>query len=284
MNEDELRAALRTTMTVTAAPPSMNAAAALSRGRRAQVRQRAAWIGSGGATALAIFAVAITATAGRGPALVAGGPPASPMPTVTGIPAPTATGTKTVWPTGPDGSPQEDRTARAGAQYDKGKKLLEDLVGAVPAGFGVPDGPDARYHQAQFEDTIHGKDIWSFMATAQVTKDGGTGHVAVEVHAAGNTFGVPTGCALTTQFWGMDGHCRPVTVNGVQIGVVDRPTTDDRFDQWAAYRYSDGTVVFVAQGKTLMSALGTPPKSLTDLPYTVDELAALSMNPAFHVA
>jgi len=229
-------------------------------------------------------AVAITATASRGPGLVAGGPPPSPMPTVTGLPAPSTTDTKEVWPTGPDGSPQEDRTARAGAQYDKGKKLLDDLVGAVPAGFAVPDGPEDRYHQAQFEQKIHGKDIWSFMATAQVTKDGGTGHVAVEVHAAGNIYGVPTGCDLTTQFWGMGGHCRLVTVNGVQIGVVDRPTTDDRFDQWAAYRYADGTVVFVAQGGKLMSALTTAPKPLTALPYTVDELAALAMKPAFHVA
>src|SRR5690242_7034095 len=134
MNEDELRAALRTTMTVTLAPPSMNAADAVGRARRAQVRHRAAWIGSGGAAAVAIVAVAVTAAAGRSPADLAGGPPPSPMPTVTVQPAPTASA-KTVWPTGPDGSPQEDRTARAGTQYDKGTKLLDDLVGAVPAGF-----------------------------------------------------------------------------------------------------------------------------------------------------
>jgi hypothetical protein len=284
MNEDELRSALRTTMTVTLPPPPMNAADALSRGRRAQVRQRAAWIGSGGAAALAIFAVAITATAGRGSGLLPGGPPPSPMPTVAGQ-GPTDTGTKEVWPTGPDGSPQEDRTARAGAQYEKGKKLLNDLVGAVPAGFTVPDGPDDRYHQAQFEDKVRGKDIWSFMATAPVTKAGRTGHVAVEVHAAGNGLTTPTGCALTTQFWGMGGHCELVSVNGVQIGVVDRPGSDDRFDQWAAYRYPDGTVVFVAQGKVSQSMSTSPAATepLTDLPYTVDQLAALSMRPEFHV-
>jgi hypothetical protein len=266
----------------------MNAANAVSRGRRAQIRHRAAWIGSGGATALAIFAVAITATAGRGPGTLAGGPPPSPMPTVTGLPAPSSTDTKNVWPTGPDGSPQEDRTARAGAQYDKGKKLLDDLVSAVPAGFEVPHGVVDYYHQAQFEDHLGGKDIWSFMATAPVVKDGGTGHVAVEVHAAGNAYTSPTGCALTTQFWGMGGHCRLVTVNGVQIGVVDRPGSDDRFDQWAAYRYPDGTVVFVAQGKAATSLSDDPnataPKALTDLPFTVDELATLAMKPQFHIA
>jgi hypothetical protein len=285
MNEDELRSALRTTMTVTLTPPPMSAADALSRGRRARVRQRAAWIGSGGAAALAIFAVAITATAGRGAGLLPGGPLPSPMPTATGLPAPSSTGTKQVWPTGPDGSPQEDRTARAGAQYEKGKKLLNDLMGAVPAGFTVLDGQDDTYHQAQFEDHIGGKDIWSFMATAQVTKAGGTGHLAVEVHAAGNAFTAATGCELTTQFWGMGGHCELVSVNGVQIGVVDRPGSDDRFDQWAAYRYPDGTVVFVAQGKVSQSMAETPAvtQPLTDLPYTVDQLAALSMRPEFHV-
>jgi hypothetical protein len=286
MNEDELRAALRTTMTVTLAPPSMNAADAVGRARRAQVRHRAAWIGSGGAAAVAIVAVAVTAAAGRSPADLAGGPPPSPMPTVTVQPAPTASA-KTVWPTGPDGSPQEDRTARAGTQYDKGKKLLDDLVGAVPAGFAVPDGAVDRYHQAQFEDRVGGKDIWSYLAIAQVTKDGGTGRVAVEVHAAGNTYTAPTGCALTRQFWGLGGQCREVTVNGVQVGVVDQPGSDSRFDQWAAYRYPDGTVVFVAQGRTSQSLAESPPvtpsKPLAALPYTVDGLAALAMLPVFHV-
>ena len=286
MNEDELRAALRATMTATLAPPSMNAADTVGRARRAQVRHRAAWIGSGGAAAVAIFAVAITVTANRSPATPVGGPPPSPMPTATGQPAPTASD-KTVWPTGPDGSPQEDRTARAGTQYDKGKKLLDDLVGAVPAGFAVPDAAIDRYHQAQFEDRVGGRDIWSYLAIAQVSKDGGTGRVAVEVHAAGNTYGSSTGCELTRQFWSMGGHCREVTVNGVRIGVVDQPGSDDRFDQWAAYRYPDGTVVFVAQGRTSQSPAesptATPSKPLASLPYTVDDLAALAMRPVFHV-
>jgi hypothetical protein len=288
MNEDELRAALRTTMTVTLAPPSMSAADAVSRGRRSQVRQRAAWIGSGGAAAVAVFAVALAATAGRPPGDLVGGPPPSALPTVSGapVPAPTVPG-KTVWPTGPDGSPQEDRTARAGAKYDEGKKLLDDLVGAVPAGFGAPDSPAERYHQAQFEDRVGGRDIWSFMAIAQVTKDGGTGSVAVEVHAAGNTYTAPTGCALTRQFWGLGGQCHDVTVNGVRIGVVDTPGLDNRFDQWAAYRYPDGTVVFVAQGRTSETfsdpPAATPAKPLTALPYTVDDLAALAMRPEFHI-
>lgn len=74
-----------------------------------------------------------------------------------------------------------------------------------------------------------------------------------------------------------------MSVNGVQIGVVDQPGTDDRFDQWAAYRYPDGTVVFVAQGRVSENLAGIPSKPLADLPYTVDQLAALTMRTAFRV-
>src|SRR5690349_5761247 len=286
MNEDELRAALRSTMTATLMPPSMSAVETIGRARRTQIRRRAAWLGSGAAGAVAVVAVAVAATAaGRPVGLVAGGPPPSAAPFPTGSPMtmpPPSTGAKEVWPTGPDGSPQEDRTARAGAQYDRGTKLLSDLVHAIPAGYGVPTGALDTDHQAQFEDRVGGQDIWSYSAYARITKDGGSGRVAVEVEAAGNTV-AGSGCELTRTFWGMGGHCRLVTVNGVQIGVVDRPESDNRFDQWAAYRYADGTVVYVAQSRTVDDGTGSTASPLTTLPYTVDQLAALTMEASFHV-
>jgi hypothetical protein len=155
-------------------------------------------------------------------------------------------------------------------------------VHAVPAGYDVPTGVLDTDHQAQFEDRIGGRDIWSYQASARITKDGGSGRVAVEVHAAGNGI-AGSGCKLTRTFWGMGGHCRVVTVNGVQIGVVDRPENDNRFDQWAAYRYADGTVVFVAQSRTVDDGTGSTASPLTTLPYTVDQLAALTMSTPFHV-
>jgi hypothetical protein len=286
MTEEELRAALRSTMTATLMPPSMSAVETIGRARRTRIRRRAAWLGSGAAGAVAVVAVAVGVTAaGRPVGLVAGGPPPSAVPTPAGSPVtmpPPSTEGKQVWPTGPDGSPQEDRTARAGAQYDKGTKLLSDLVRAVPAGYDVPAGALDTYHQAQFEDRIGGKDIWSYQAYARITKDGGSGRVAVEVHAAGNRI-AGNGCELTRTFWGMGGHCRVVTVNGVQIGVVDRPENDNRFDQWAAYRYADGTVVFVAQSRMDDDGTGSASSPLTALPYTVDQLAALTTNAPFHI-
>ena len=271
-------------MTATIAPPSMSAVETIGRARRTRIRRRAAWFGSGAAGAVAVAAVAVAATAsGRPVGLVAGGPPSVAPTAGSRVPAPTLSKDgQPVWPTGPDGSPQGDRTARAGTKYDEGQKLLTDLVSAVPAGYDVSSSALDSSHQAQFEDRIAGKDIWSYLAYARVSKDGGAGRVAVEVHAAGNTY-TATGCALTQQFWGLGGHCRLVSVNGVQIGVVDRPDSDNRFDQWASYRYADGTVVFVAQGRTVDGVGLSSDRPLTALPYTLDQLAALSMNASFHV-
>jgi hypothetical protein len=77
----------------------------------------------------------------------------------------------------------------------------------------------------------------------------------------------------------MGGVCEIVTVGTVQVGVAVQPTGDRRFDQWAAYRYPDGVVVFVAQGRTFDASR----PSLTSLPYTVEQLASLATNAAFHL-
>ena len=76
----------------------------------------------------------------------------------------------------------------------------------------------------------------------------------------------------------MEGKCSLVPVDGKQVGVSTEPTGDTRFDQWASYKHPDGTVVFLAQGKTFG---GTDLPGLTTLPFTVDQLAHLATDPKF---
>src|ERR1041384_4783922 len=117
------------------------------------------------------------------------------------------------------------------------------------------------------------------MVSVPVGAEGKWGHLLAEVHTAGNQ--VPgEGCDLTAQLWGMGGECSLVTVGDKQIGVTMKPTKDDRFDQWAAYRYPDGTVVFIAQARTY-AYTGLP--ALANLPFTPQQLAELATDPKFHL-
>jgi hypothetical protein len=61
--------------------------------------------------------------------------------------------------------------------------------------------------------------------------------------------------------------------------VVVQPAGDDRFDQWAAYRHPDGVVVFVAQS----AKFGDDQPGLTELPFSVQQLAALACDERFHL-
>jgi hypothetical protein len=64
--------------------------------------------------------------------------------------------------------------------------------------------------------------------------------------------------------------------------VVVKPGDDNRLDQWAAYRHSDGIVVYVAQSR--MATNGEPGLAeLTELPLSVDGLADLAVDPRFHL-
>jgi hypothetical protein len=194
--------------------------------------------------------------------------------------------TKQPWPTGPDGKPQEDRTARAGDRYDKGVRLLERLVAAVPGGYTAPtdptpnsnDGLGLRYHQAQFADRVNGTEVWEYMAIAAVAQGDGTGRVLAEVHTPGNTLPTNT-CELARAFWGMDGNCQVVTVGTTLVGVARQPGGDSRFDQWAAVRHPDGVVVFVAQSVRFDDAR----PALAALPFSTEQLAALAADEQLHL-
>ena len=73
-------------------------------------------------------------------------------------------------PTGPDGLPQEDRTARAGPRYAQGALLLDRLLAGVPAGYTAekttPGGTGEKTpgtHQADFTGRVDGVEVWSYM-------------------------------------------------------------------------------------------------------------------------
>ncbi|MET7822998.1 hypothetical protein [Micromonospora zamorensis] len=277
MNEEQLREGLRSEMAGITPPPPLSTGAALGAARRTQFRRRAVWASLGSAAvvlAVAGFA-AVSTPDGRLYQPAGNGPLASPD----------ASGdTKQAWPTGPDGRPQEDRTARAGSKYEQGIHLLREAVSIVPAGFTAPEDPPGqsdptlRTQQAQFENKVNGVDVWSYLTSVAVAQGKGTGRVIVEVHDAGNP--LPTEpCALAQKFWGMRGECQVETVGATRVGVVVRPSDDDRLDQWSAYRHPDGVVVFVAQSVRLDESR----PALTKLPFSVPQLAALAVDERFHL-
>ncbi|MGR6317550.1 hypothetical protein Q2K19_05175 [Micromonospora soli] len=282
MNGKQLREALRSEMALTTPPPPLSTTATLAAARRARVR-RTIWACAGSAAVvLAVTGLGAIGIPGLGSS--GGLRPAGPGPQA--IPQPTAKDTARPWPTGPDGRPQEDRTARAGSRYDQGLRLLDEIVSVVPAGYTAPENPaiqpadqmPLRAHQAQFEDTVNGVDVWSYLSSAALAKGERMGRLLVEVHTAGSQLPAEP-CALARQFWGMQGECQVVAVGAARVGVVVRPAGDDRLDQWAAYRHPDGVVTFVAQG----AKLDDDRPRLTALPFSVPQLAALAVDERFHL-
>jgi hypothetical protein len=284
MDEQDFRASLRDAVSNSTAPPAMRAEQAIRIGRRAARRRMAA---TGGA---AIGVAAVVATV----AVAAGGVFGSRGPLQFGAPgvAPSAQPGQSkpnVWPTGPDGNPQQDRTARAGLKYEQGQALGTQLLAVVPAGYTAPNdtGGDqripSRYAQAQFEDRVGGKDLWTYMATAQVAKGGKVGQLIVEVHDPGLS---PAGaglCGLAATFWSESGTCEVVQVDGTDVAVVTNNGTEQRLDQWAVYQHPDGTVVYFAQSRKPNFAGDATPPSLDVLPLTKTQLAALAKDQRFHV-
>jgi hypothetical protein len=272
VDEDELRAAFRTTMTMKT-PPPMGSAVAVAAGHKA-VRRRTAWAGAG-LTAFLVAATSVAVAAGLGPHQ-------QPMNTAA-LPsaAPTPGDGKPSWPLDGDGKPQEDATARSGLRYQQGVKLLGLVTHAVPAGWTRPTGKTDSGLSLQDNQALVEGDSWTYSASAAAAKNGRTGRLMAEVHTVGN--GLPAGdpCKLARTFWSMNGDCQVVTAGSAKVGVVVT-SSDDRVDQWAAYRYPDGTVVYIAQSR--QAANGTSSlKPLTKLPLTVPQLAALATDPKFHL-
>ncbi|GAA2500746.1 hypothetical protein [Winogradskya humida] len=285
MNENDFRAALRDTMTLSP-PPPMDSATAVGAGRRS-VRRRNSAVGAGAAAVL-VAATALAVNPGiwlsseNAPAA-----PAAAVPSVLASPAAAGDKTEPAWPTDGDGKPQTDATSRSGPRYEKGKALLAGLLAVVPDGWTAPTGnvgedDDAiplQYHQAAVDDIK--KDIWTYSANAAVAKDGRTGQLAVEVHTANS--GLPQDpCQLAKSLWGLGGNCTVVTVGGLKVGTATPGPGDGGPEQWAAYRHPDGVAVFVMQQRTATNGSDNPP-ALKDLPLPVAGLAALAVDERFHV-
>jgi hypothetical protein len=273
MTEQDFRQALRGAMAASNPPPPMSCTAMVRVARQARVRRRFAWTGAGSAVLAATVAVGASLLSGTPAAngLAAGGPPPSRYPTPPVMPS----GTAEPFPTGPDGLPQQDRTATAGVRYQQGVKLLDALVKVVPAGYTAGDGS----HQAEFADRIKGVDVWDYTASVAVLKGGRTGTLAATVYTVGNTLtGDP--CDLAMRFWVSPGGCQLLLVGTAQVGVAVAADGDRRLDQWAVYRQPDGVVVFIGQAQHYDDPGGP---ALPALPLTAAQLAGLATDERFHL-
>ena len=277
LDPTDFRRSLDAAMAAAKAPPPMDPTAMVEIARRA--KQRRNGLLTGGIAAAAVAAITVGAIVVNGtneapsPGIGIGGSPHG---------SKSADDTAPNWPSG-----QTDATASSGPRYDRGTDLLDAAAAVAPDGYSTANvtlphpenhsGP-LRSHQAQVVlDRNNAVTGWEYTAQQTLTKDGRTGMLLVVVTTPGAT---PKSdpCTLAPQLWSMGGNCHIVKSNGKDIGVVTGGK--DVFDQYAAYQYPDGTVVWVAQTK----AAYTPDlPALPADPYTVDELAALTLTPAFHL-
>lgn len=287
MNEEDLSEALHDVMVRSTPPPSMDPASALTRARRARKRRTAVVTGAA-ATALVVAIGAAPALIGHynrpvGP-MVAGGPtPTQPMSTprqsatVTPTTAPSTRKSDAPWPEG-----QVDRTASAGPRADRAVTLMHDLKASVPAGFSTPnlkypDGSAMGWPQAQYASNDGEPDYWEYQAIVPVKKGDRVGRLVVQSTTPDGKPAVSP-CKLT--FWSETGTCTIVDVGGKKVAVINT-NGQGSFDQIAGYRYTDGTVVFVAQGRKSSDDTRRP---LTQPIFTTRQLAELVTSPKFKIS
>ncbi|HTI22774.1 MAG TPA: hypothetical protein VL652_17395 [Kutzneria sp.] len=268
MNEQDLREALRDAMTEAVPPRPVTADAALTKAQRALRTRRANIAGLGvGVAVVALVAGAFTVPGPRTLLGTAAGPKTTPAPT--------------------SSISHGDRTQYKGPENDKSVRLLDALEGVLPypiqrATAEQTKGAqfDLRRHQAQVEDW--NKNTWSYQAVEPVAPASstapGVGELIVEVHGPGND--IPTDpCAMARDFWRIGGDCEETQVVGKRIGLVQH-TAAGRIDSLAAYRYPDGTVVYLAQSASVFAS-GTA--ALSKPPLTDAQLVNLVLTPGFKV-
>jgi hypothetical protein len=282
MEENEFRDALRNVLTQSHEPPPMESATAIAAGKRAD-RRRTALACTGAVVALAAVTViparylSSGPAAGGIPAAAASAPALTPRPSSPDGPA-DPSHTKPSWPAEASG----DATADSGPHYQNGQKLFAELLKVVPDGYTTPtgtwpDGTQRQWAQSSIEDPE-----WSYLAQAVVARDGGSGQLLVEVHESDNTLPHDP-CKLATSFWSIGGACTVERVGSAKVGVVTPTGKDRRVDQWAAYRYADGVVVFVGQSLHGSFAPEQSGKPLAQLPFDRRALAGLATEARFHI-
>jgi hypothetical protein len=291
MKEEDLNEALHDVMVRTSPPPPMDPGRALDQARRARKRRRVAWAGAAvvplvvGIGAGPTLVANYTGNRSAGP-MVAGGttttqPVKTPQPSSTTTPTTTPTTRKTgdPWPEG-----QVDRTATAGPRAARAVTLMNDLSSSVPPGFSTPnlkypDGRPMRSPQAQYASNDGEQDYWEYKADIPVQKDDRVGQLLVQ---STTPDGKPATdpCKLARKFWGGTGSCTIMNVGGKKVGVL---TTNGHgsYDQWAAYRHPDGTVVYLAQAKKVDRSGRSP---LTEPVFTARQLAELVTSATFKIS
>ncbi|MFD9741232.1 hypothetical protein [Umezawaea sp. NPDC059074] len=290
MNEHEVRDALRGAMVASSPPPPMDTGLAVAAGQKAYRRRQTTRAGV--VAGLAVVGIAVGATylpsaLGGGSTEAGAGPNGvvPPLQSSAGVPAQAGAGDKTgtSWPDG-----QTDRTATSGPRADKSVDLASKLAAALPSGFAARDADDAKVRtQSQFVDyAANNAQVWEYQATTPVLKTDGNGHVGtlyVQVTTVGNTV-TGEACEAAAHSWGIKGDCAAVDVGGNKVGVLTsngtEPDQEKAFDQVAAYRYADGTLVLVGQAKAFRDS---KQPALGELPLTGDQLAALATDPKFHL-
>jgi hypothetical protein len=160
--------------------------------------------------------------------------------------------------------------------------LMRDLSSSVPPGFTTPDlkypdGRQMRWPQTQYASSDGEQDYWEYLAAIPVQKDDRVGTLLVQ-STTPNGKPATDPCELT--LWGETGRCTIVDVDGRKVGVV---TTNGRgtFDQSAAYRHDDGTVVQLGQARKS----DHPERSPLERPvFTTRQLAELVTSPKFKIS
>jgi hypothetical protein len=279
MNEQDLKRAFEDVVVASSPPPSMDPGRALDVARKARSKRRSSMVG-------AVVAVLVVGV-GLGSAFALNPKGAKEYMLGAG-PSSSSSSSRSPW-TGewPDG--QTDRTARNGAQAERGVQLLNVLKASVPAGYDAPalkygqpeyQNGDMQRTQAQISSNRGEPEVWEYLAHTPVRKDGKVGVLLAEVSTPDAK--LPTEpCALAKSFWGMtNASCKIVEVGGKQVGVASLVTPDRGLSTWASYRADNGWTVTIAQGASYEGG-GYP--ALAAEPFLTPQLAELAADPKFLV-
>jgi len=293
MSEQDFREALRKTMDAVSPPPQMSDATVLAAAHRDRRRRRTLWASAGTAVVVAAIAVGVVLIApskSGGDGVQVGGP--QPKSTEE-VPPPRATGSATEETNVPEESDDTlppgmtDRTQQSGPEHERGVTLagaLDEVMAS--AGYGTPGdlkgtgelaGAQLKRDQANYDGKVDGVEKWTYTAITPVTKGDGVGEVFVDVT---KTSEQGSGCDLVGSSE-LGGRCEEITVDGKKVGFVDvDDSIHEHVDQFAVYRHDDGTIVNISQS---LDFGFTDLPALSKLPFTPDQLAALTLDPRFKI-
>jgi hypothetical protein len=260
--------------------PSMNESVLLDTAKRAARRRRA--VLASGASAIAVVALA------AGVAFAAPGADRSGADVGAAVTS-TEGETEQDQPGGTTGA-----TVTAGPGYERGRDLLDELVDVVPEGYDSPRGLTAKTEDHPFAPLPRHQvvridnDSWNYDAWIPLVKAGefGSMHIGVLTDTPLLTSTYEEPCALSMGMLdpmilvpektdrNTGESCTEVTVAGTQVGVATKPGKVS-----VTYRHPDDTWVTLTE--ELSAGYGYP--SLTELPFTGEQLAELAADPRFHL-